>query len=169
MDSKQHLQKLINVNLDYVGTEILPMIGNQYAQVSAQEVLERLKATVVAVTDDNSADKDQISLIWGSLSSDPEIVEAVRGALLEAVSKIDEPQVQEALKLLMVPVLKTLTAVTDQVKPDGAQLKAIWKSFVESPEFLAFLLSNLGWVVSKVVKDQKAQDWILKLLSVFTK
>lgn len=169
MDSKQHLQKLINVNLDYVGTEILPLIGNQYAQVSAQEVLERLKATVVAVTDENSADKDQIGLIWGSLSSDPEIVEAVRGALLEAVSKIDEPQVQDAIKLIMTPVLKTLTAVTDQVKPDGAQLKAIWKAFFESPEFLAFVISNIGWIISKVVKDQKAQEWILKLLSVFTK
>lgn len=169
MDSKQHLQKLINVNLDYVGTEILPLIGNQYALVSAQEVLERLKATVVAVTDENSADKDQIGLIWGNLSSDPEIVEAVRGALLEAVSKIDEPQVQDAIKLIMTPVLKTLTAVTDQVKPDGAQLKAIWKAFFESPEFLAFVISNIGWIISKVVKDQKAQEWILKLLSVFTK
>jgi hypothetical protein len=169
MDSKQHLQKLINVNLDYVGTEILPLIGNQYAQVSAQEVLERLKATVVAVTDDNSADKDQIGLIWGNLSSDPEIVEAVRGALLEAVSKIDDPQFQGVLRLLMVPILKTLTAVTDQVKPDGEQLKNIWKGFLESPEFLAFIISNLGWIVSKVVKDQKAQEWILKLLSVFTK
>lgn len=169
MDPKVHLQKLVNVNLNYVGNEILPLIDNKYAQVSAQEVLERLKATVVALTDDTASDKEQVALIWGSLTSDPEIVEAVRGALLEAISKIDEPQFQDALKLVMVPLLKTLTAVTDNVKPDGAQLKAIWKGFVESPEFLAFIISNLGWVISKVVKDQKAQDWILKLLSVFTK
>lgn len=169
MDSKTHLQKLINVNLDYVGTEILPLIENKYAQVSAQEVLERLKATIVAVTDDVNGDKEQVALIWGSLTSDPEIVEAVRGALLEAISKIDEPQFQDALKLLMVPILKTLTAITDNVKPDGTQLKGIWKAFFESPEFLAFVIANLGWIISKVVKDQKAQEWILKLLSVFTK
>ena len=169
MDSKLHLQKLVNVNLDYVGTEILPLIDNQYARVSAQEVLDRLKQTVVALTDDTAGDKEQVTLIWGSLTSDPEIVEAVRGALLESISKIDELQFQEALKLLMQPVLKTLVAVTDNVKPDGAQLKAIWKGFFESPEFLAFVVSNLGWVISKVVKDQKAQEWILKLLNVFTK
>lgn len=169
MDSKQHLQKLVNVNLDYVGTEILPLIDNKYAQVSAQEVLERLKQTVVALTDDVNGDKDQVSLIWGNLTSDPEITEAVRGALLEAISKINDPQFQEAIKLLMVPILKTLVAVTDTVKPDGEQLKMIWKGFIESPEFIAFIVSNLGWVISKVVKDQKAQEWILKLLSVFTK
>lgn len=169
MDSKIHLQKLVNVNLDYVGTEILPLIENKFALVSAQELLERLKQTVVALTDDTAGDKEQIALIWGTLASDPEITEAVRGALLEAISKIDEPQVQDAIKLIMVPVLKTLVAVTDNVKPDGAQLKAVWKQFFESPEFLAFVIANLGWIISKVVKDQKAQEWILKLLSVFTK
>lgn len=168
MDSK-YLQKLVNVNLDYVGTEILPLIDNKYAQVSAQEVLERLKQTVIALTDDVNGDKDQVTLIWGNLTSDPEITEAVRGALLEAISKINDPQFQDAIKLLMVPVLKTLVAVTDTVKPDGEQLKLIWKQFIESPEFIAFIVSNLGWVISKVVKDQKAQEWILKLLSVFTK
>lgn len=169
MDSKTHLQKLINVNLDFVATEIFPMIDNQFARTSVEEVMERLKATVVALTDDVPKDKEQVSLIWGSLTSDPQIVEAVRGALLEAISKIDEPQFQEALKILMVPVLKTLVAVTDQVKPDSEQLKNIWKQFVESPEFIGFIISNLGWVINKVVKDQKAQEWIMKLLSVFTK
>lgn len=168
MDSK-YLQKLVNVNLDYVGTEILPLIDNKYAQVSAQEVLERLKQTVIALTDDINGDKDQVTLIWGNLTSDPEITEAVRGALLEAISKINDPQFQDAIKLLMVPVLKTLVAVTDTVKPDGEQLKLIWKQFIESPEFIAFVVSNLGWLISKIVKDQKAQEWILKLLSVFTK
>lgn len=169
MDSKIHLQKLVNVNLDFLVTEILPLIDNDYARTASQEVVERLKETVVVLTDDVNTNKEQIGLIWGSFTSDPQIVEAVRGALLEAISKIDDPQFQGVLRVLMNPIIATLTAVTDQVKPDGAQLKAIWKSFVESPEFLAFILANLGWIVSKVVKDQKAQEWILKLLNVFTK
>lgn len=169
MDSRTHLQKLVNLNLDFLGTEFLPLIDNSYARVSAQEVLERFKQTVVALTDDDATDKNQLGLIWGNLTSDPEIVESVRSALNEAISKIDDPIFNQGLKLLVVPVTKTLTAVTDQVKPDGDQLKAIWKEFVESPEFLAFLLSNIGWLIGKLVKDQNAKEWILRILKAFIK
>lgn len=161
------LQKIVNTNLDFVITDILPLIEKDYARVSATEVVERLKATVVAVTDDVPGNKEQLNYIWGSLTSDPQIAEAFRAALLEAISKIDDAKVQAGLSLLILPVTKTLVAVTDQVKPDGEQLKQIWKDFVESPEFLAFLFSNIEWVLGKVIKDKNALAWIVKLINVF--
>lgn len=161
------LQKIVNTNLDFVITDILPLIEKDYARVSATEVVERLKATVVAVTDDVAGNKEQLNFIWGSLTSDPQIAESFRAALLEAIAKIDDAKVQAGLSLLILPVTKTLVAVTDSVKPDGEQLKQIWKEFVESPEFLAFLFSNVEWVLGKVIKDKNALAWITKLINVF--
>jgi hypothetical protein len=169
MDSKVHLQKLVSLNLDYVANELFPLIDNDFARVSAQEVIERVKASVVALTDEDGADKAQLAQIWGSISSDPEMVEAVRKALNEAISKIDEPVIAQGLSTLVLPLTKTIMAVTDNVKPDGAQLKQIWKDYLESPEFMAFVFSNLNWIISKVVKDEKAQAWIMKLLNAFIK
>jgi len=161
------LQKVINTNLELVSTDILPLIQKDYARLSATEVIERLKATVIALTDDTPGNKEQIDLIWGTLTSDPEIVEAMRSALLEAISKIDDPKIQAGLSLLLAPITKTLTAVSDNVKPDNAQIKQIWKEFLESPEFVKFVLSNLDWILSKIIKDKTVLSWITKLINAF--
>ena len=169
INSNVHLQNLVNLNLDYVAKEFIPLIDNEYAKVSTLEVIERLKLTVVAVTDQDPANKAQLGLIWGSLSSDPEVLDLVRKGLLEAVSKIDEPVLANALTILINPLVATLVAVADKDKADGAQLKAIWKNFVESPEFLAFIISNIGWIVGKLVKNENAEKWITNLLKSFIK
>ena len=167
VDSKIYVQKLVLTNLDFLSNEILPLISNGYAVTASQEVVDRLKQTVVALTDDNADNKNQLDLIWGNLSSDPELIEAVRGALNDAISKIDEPVLANGLKLLLTPVLQTLTAVTDKVKPDGEQIKKIWGDFIESPEFIAFILSNLAWIIDRVIKDENAKKWILKIINAF--
>ena len=164
-----HLQKLVAINLDYVATELLPLIDNEYAKVASQEVLERIKLTINALTDGDPANKAQVALIWGSVTSDPELINLVRSGLLEAVSKIDEPILADGLKLLVNPLVATLVAVADKDKADGAQLKAIWKNFIESPEFLGFLLSNLGWIIGKIIKNDKTEKWIMTILNALIK
>lgn len=159
------IQKIVNTNLDFIAAEILPLIEKEYARVSAQEVISRLKQTVVALTDDVQGNKEQINLIWGSITSDPQIVEAVRTALLDAISKIQDPKIKAGLTILVNPITKTLVAVTDSVKPDNTQLEAIWKEFLESPEFLLFVVSNIGWVLSKLIKDKNALAWIEKIIN----
>ena len=163
------LSKIVNTNLDFVVTEILPLIEKDYARVSASEVIDRLKQTVVVLTDNDPANKEQVNLIWGTLASDPEIIDAVRNAFLDAISKINDEKVKNGLTILINPITQTLVAVTDSTKPDCEQLKAIWKNFVESPEFLLFILSNLDWLLSKVIKDKNALSWITKIISAFIK
>ena len=158
--------KAINNNLEFVKTDILSLIEVDFAKNSAVEVVERLQETVSALLDENANNKEQLSLIWGTLTSDPAIIESLRQALLTAVSTIDDEKVKNGLNLLVQPLTKTIVAVTDQVKPDGEQIKTIWVNFVQSPEFLMFLLSNLDWVLSKVIKDKKIRDFITKLIGL---
>jgi hypothetical protein len=161
------LQKIINTNLDFVVNEILPLIEKDYARTVAMEVVDRLKQTVVVLTDDVPGNKEQVNLIWGTIASDPQIVEAVRNALLEAISKINDTKIKAGLTILVAPVTQTLSAITDSVKPDGDQLEKIWKDFLESPEFLAFVISNIGWVLSKIIKDKNAVAWIERIINAF--
>jgi len=164
----QLVTKLVNTNLDFIATEILPKIEIDFARTSSIEVLERLKQTVAALTDDQP-NKEQLELIWGTLTSDPEMVEAMRSALLKAISNIDDENLKAGLGLLIQPITKTLVAVTDNVKPDGAQLKQIWNDFIQSPEFIKLILSNLDLILSKVIKDKNVLGWVTKLISSFTK
>lgn len=167
MANNDLLQKLLVSNLDFVGNEILPQIDKDYARTGAQVVLSKLKETIVALTDDNQANKDQLDIIWGSFSSDPAVVDSFKSALMEAISKIDDAAIKAGLTVLIGPFTKTLTAVTDANKADGEQIKQIWKDFVESPEFIAFILSNLDWLLAKLIKDTSTRNWIIKILKVF--
>lgn len=169
MDTKIALQKLINTNLDLIITEVLPSIENDLIRLSAIEVVQRLKATVVALTDDIEPNKEQILAIWGTLTSDQKVVDAVKLSLNQAISKVDDANLRDGLTLLVEPVLKTLIAVSDNTKPDGEQIKKIWKDFLDSPVFIAFVLSNISWVISKVIKDERIREWILNLIKLFSK
>lgn len=164
--NSQIFQKLIETNFAFVNAEVLPLIEKDYLRVSATEVVERLKETLVLLVNGNGS-KDQLNQIWSTLASDPELLQAFKDALQEAIGKIDEPQVQALLNLLVEPVVKTVSALTDGVKPDGEQLKAIWKDFIESPELVVFILSNVEWLVRKVIKDEAIVKWIVRLIETF--
>jgi len=49
--ANQILQKLIDVNFNFIATEVLPLIEKDYLRVSATEVVDRVKLTVLAATD----------------------------------------------------------------------------------------------------------------------
>ncbi len=164
-----YVQKLVGLNLKFIADEIVPLIKNDYAQVAVKEVLERLDATVIAVTDENPQNKEQLAVIWGSVTSDPDVIENVRKGLLEVVAKIDEPILQQGLSLAVGPLVQTLVLLSDKNKDNNKEVKQVWVTFVESPEFLAFVISNLEWVIRKIVKNDKIEDLIVNLLKAFTK
>lgn len=162
--------KLLQTNLGFIQEEIITLIPNQYAKVSALEVLTRLSDTVAVMVDDNLDNKNQLVQIWGTFSSDPEMVNVFNGLLSEAVGKIKDEKIASALLLLQKPLVQTVIALTDTSNADNeAQLKSIWLDFVNSSEFLKFVISNLDWIVSKIVKNERIKNTILNLLALFIK
>lgn len=162
------VSKLVNSNLDVIISNIVPLIEKDYARTAVLEVLDRLKSTVAVLTDGDKNNKAQLDLIWGTVLSDPQLIEAVRSALLDAISKVEDQKIKEGLSLLISPLVQTLVAVSDKT-PNKDQLKQIWVDFVESPEFLAFVISNLGWILSKVIKDQATLNFINRILTALIK
>ena len=159
--------KLIATNLEFIEKEIIVLIPNDYAKISAKEVLERLVNTVEVLSDDIADNKNQLATIWGSFTSDPEIIAVFNGLLSELVKKLDDKQLQDGLLLLQKPLIQSFIILTDTNQSDGAQLKAIWNSFLSSPEFIQLIISNLGWILGKVIKNDNLRETILKLINLF--
>ena len=168
MNEKNLLINLVNTNLDFLNENIITLIPDEYAKLAANEVVLRLKDTVLAVTD-NVENKEQLRQIWGSFTSDPEVTIAMVGFLSSSFEKIEDEKIKRALTTLLKPLVQTLTAVTDTEVKDGAQIEKIWKDFINSPEFILFLLENLEWIITKIIKNEKFRNTILKLIELFTK
>lgn len=168
MNEKNLLINLVNTNLDFLNENIITLIPDEYAKLAANEVVLRLKDTVLAVTD-NVENKEQLRQIWGSFTSDPEVTIAMVGLLSSSFEKIEDEKIKRALTTLLKPLVQTLTAVTDTEVKDGAQIEKIWKDFINSPEFILFLLENLEWIITKIIKNEKFRNTILKLIELFTK
>ena len=119
--------------------------------------------------DENPDNKTQVNLIWSSLATDPQIADAVRSALLEAVSSVDEQIVKDALTLLVKPLTLTLSAISDDVKPNGEQIKNIWLDFLKSEEFRLFILANLEMIVKAIIKKESVERIVLSVLKLINK
>lgn len=169
MDNKILAQKLVLANFEVVEKEIFPLIEKEFARIAAQEGLDRLKSTVVVLLDENPDNKTQVNLIWSSLATDPQIADAVRSALLEAVSSVDEQIVKDALTLLVKPLTLTLSAISDDVKPNGEQIKNIWLDFLKSEEFRLFVLTNLEVIVKAIIKKESVERIVLSVLKLINK
>lgn len=165
MDINTHLEKIVALNLDYVNGNLVPLIPNQYAQVGVKEIIERLNLTVVALANGSN----DLTSIWNTLPNDPEILEALRGLLKELVSSITNEDLKQSLDSLIEPLVLTISALTDTVKPDDTQIKKIWNDFVQSPEFLGFALVALGFILNRYVKNEKTRKFISNLLTTFIK
>ncbi len=163
------VQKLVIANLDVISNDVLPLIEKDYARVAASEGLERIKQTVLVSLDENPDNKAQIDLIWNKLGADPELVESVRSALLDAISRVQDPTTQALLTLLLTPITQTLAAVSDDVKPDGNQIKEIWLNAAKSPEFYTFLIDNIDEVIKLIFKNEKLQKFLLGIFKLFGK
>lgn len=162
------LAKFVGQNLDFVIDNIVSEINKDYVRTAITEVLERVKLTVQILTDDNPDNKAQLELLWGSVLADENVTNAMRAALLDAVSRIDDQKIKDALTLLVPPLVQTVIAVSDKT-PNKDQLKQIWVNFVESPEFIAFVISNLNWILSKIIKDQNTLNFVNRILQAFIK
>lgn len=169
MDNKTLVQNLVLANLNVIQTEVLPLIEKEYARLGATVGLEKIKQTVLILLDDDADNKAQLNLIWGTLAADPQVIDAVKSALLTAISSVDDETVKTGLTLLIEPLTKTLIATSDSVKPNGEQIKLIWTNFIKSPEFIAFVLANLETVIKLVIKNDNLEKILLSLLKVFGK
>lgn len=163
------LAKVIKTTLEFIKLNLITRIDLEYAQLAASHVIDKLKETADILADGNPDNSTQLKLVWGGFVGDAAMVEAIRLALLDAVSKIKDETVKEGLGLLISPLTQTLSAVSDEDKHDGEQLEKIWIDFVRSQDFVDFVQKNLKPLLSKFIKSELVVDLVISLLDLFVK
>lgn len=163
------LAKVINTTLDFIKLNLIGRIDLEYARLAASLTIDKLKETTNILADSNPDNTAQLKLVWGTFVGDPQMVEAIRLALLDAVSKVNDAGVKEGLSLLIKPLTETLIAVSDKDVHDGEQLEKIWLDFVRSQEFVDYLQKNLKPLLSKFIKSELVVDLVISLLDLFVK
>lgn len=161
--------KILKTTLDFININLISNIELEYVRLSASNVIDKLKLTADILADNNPDNQIQLKLVWGNFFADAEIIESVRLALLDAVSKIDDPIIKEGLSLLVEPITQTLSAVSDQNTQDGKQLEKIWVDFLRSEKFVDFVQKNLKLILSKFVKNELIVELVVSLLDLFVK
>ena len=163
------LAKIIKTTLDFIKLNLIGKIELEYAQIAASVVIDKLKETADILADSNPDNKAQLKLVWGTFLANDQIVEAVRLALTEAIAKVKDETVKEALYLLLKPITETLVAVSDSDLRDGEQLEKIWLDFARSQAFVDFVQKHIKTLLNKFIKQEFVVDLIVNLLELFVK
>lgn len=153
--------------MEFVKTEILTTVPNKIARDSALEVMQRIIETVKVLGDENSDNKQQLLEIWSKFTSDPQVIQILNTLLENASKSIQDPNIKTGVVLLHTPLIATFVALTDNTRQNDEQIKKIWVDFIDSPEFIAFVLSNLEWIIKKVIKNDNLKNIIITLLRTF--
>lgn len=155
--------------LNFIKQNLVYRIELEYAAIAAAHVIEKLKETADILADENLDNSAQLKEVWAGFVGDYEMVQAIRLALQDAISKINDEIVKEALTLLVDPLTKTLVALTDKETADGEQLEKIWIDFVTSEKFIDFVQKNLKLILSKFIKSELIVNLIVSLLDLVVK
>ena len=163
----QTFLKFIDINFDFFNKEVIPQIEKEYLRVGAIEIVERVKATVIAFAD-GAFTKAELIKVWENLPSDPDVIAALKQVIIEFISKIEEKEVSEGLSLLVNPIIKSIVILTDKQEYNKELLGQTWKEFLNSVELLVYGLSHLEWFLKRFIKDETIVKWLMKVIKVFT-
>lgn len=163
----QLLTKYLQTNLDFIGNEILPLIEIDYAKSAADTVLGKLKTTIEVLFDENQENQEQLRLIWGHILADAQIAQSLQDALLDAISKVENPEVKQGLQILSEPLVQTIVALNDTDFNNGPQIEKIWLDFLKTEAFITYLERNLNVILSKFISNQSVVTVIVSLLKAF--
>lgn len=153
------------MNLDFVQSNFVVQVKPEYAQLALTAFIERAKLTTVVLTDENPDNKSQLIELWGSFTSDPKMIEAFGLAIDDLVKTVKDPTLISGVDLVKAKLIATLVALTDANKMNGEQIAEIWKGFLQSPEVLAFVLTNAAVWLDKL----PLPAWLKSLINLFIK
>ena len=133
------VKAIINGALSLVDALLVNRIPQSEIKALTLLATERVRATVKVLSDANEHDGEQVGRVWLDMLNDAAFMDNVSTLIQQQVNKIEQASLQSFLNSLLTPVLQTVQALTDEIKPDGQQVAAIWKSFFVDAESVAAL------------------------------
>lgn len=163
------LRDFLKTSIEFAKTEVIKHVNEEYVALTLNVVFKKLSETVDILSDENTDNKNQLRLVWGSFVTEPTIAEAIRLALLDAVSKVNDVNVKEGLTLLVHPIVDTIVALSDKDTDNGEQLENIWITFAKSEPFLDYAEKNLELLLKRIIKNEMLVNIIVSFLKLLIK
>lgn len=161
----ENLSAWIQVNLDFVKSNLLTQVKQKYVQSALEAFVDRLKPTIEIIFDENPDNKAQLVELWSSFTADPKMVEALHWAIDDLTATITDPILLAGVQLVKEKLVQTLIALTDANKMNGQQIAEVWAGFFKSPEFIAFFVTNAAVLLDKL----PLPAWLRSLINLFIK
>lgn len=146
--------KLIISALGVIEKYLINQVKNPTLKAAMQLQIQPLKATTLALSDENPLDDEQLAAIWKEhLGTNVTVfAESEIGKLLE---KIKDENLKKVLALLSLPVVNSLRLVTDENVHDGEQLEAEIRRFLADETSQRTLVENvlIPYVLVNIKED----------------
>lgn len=155
------LKPLLRLILDQVVAKIEPVDVREAANGAVTALIN----TITVLADDEPKNGKQVTEVWLRFVNQ-DVVKLAGSQFDAAVAKIEDENVRAVLASVKLPLLQTLSNLTDDVQPDGVQIKAAWLSFIRDQKNQATLVDNIVVpLAEKVIKNEQ----IVQALAVVLK
>lgn len=114
---------------------------------------------VAALSDADPNDSVQIKAVVHKLLTEGDFYEGSRQTILANIEKIENEDVQNALLIATNITYQVAELLTDEVADNGAQVEAMLRDFLSSPEGVQFITSML-----RLILDESTASIIALLL-----
>lgn len=123
------VRALVNGALMLVDSFLVNKIPDERIKQLTLLATDRVRATVRVLSDKDLHDGPQVARVWLDMVNDPTFLGNIEKLLKEQTGKIKNPQLQQFIDTLIVPIFDTVTSFTDDIHPNGLQIAEVWKEF----------------------------------------
>lgn len=162
---KKSLQKILLAALALVDSFFISKIKSKPVQNGLRLNLEPVKQSVIAFTDDNPRNEEQLEAIWKSFAN-TELPDYSQNEIHAAIQKVEDADVREVLETISMPTVNLLRIVTDEDPNNKEQIRAMFNAFVKSPATQQVAVDHiLVPLIESKVKDEALRMFLLELIT----
>jgi len=156
---------LILAALKLIDSLFISKIPNADVKAGLRLLLNPIRGMVQALSDENPRNAEQVAEIWTKWAG-TDLVGFSGDKIQGLIARIENPQFQKPLSILVVPTLNMIQIFTDDDPNNAEQLKNNWLEFIASPDTHQVVLNDLlEPALSGVIQDEATLAIILSLIA----
>ncbi len=141
-----------------------------YTEIQIYDLIEKIKIdsvreglknlvmpalrTLQALINVNPNNREEIEKIWLEFIRNEDLRNFLLVEVEKLINKVEHEQLREALELLVVPLIKTLSSLVDTDLNDKEQIEEIWIKFSKSQGLAFFALKNVKIWLNNLGADE---------------
>lgn len=155
----------LKINLDFVQIEFVTKIPNLDVREAVNGVIANLK-TMINIMADSEGEKDiRIGRLWLDFTN-KDLLNFGEAELNKLFLKIEDQKIRSLVMTLAIPVMDTLRVLTDEIKPNEAQIAEVWTGFIKDPVVQVTLVNEVVKpLLDEVIESPTIVNFIVGIIT----